>query len=95
MYVAERSLAVANAKLRRILVEATQHFGRPFKDKGAVMRRRALAPPKAQRIAMRADDRLKRRYRMLAARKHTNVAKTAVARELIGFLWAALQPNMT
>lgn len=83
-----------NAKLRRLLVEATQHFARPFPDKSAVHRRRPLAPPKAQRIAARADDRLKARYRKLAARKHTNLAKTAVARELIGFLWAALHPDM-
>lgn len=84
-----------NAKLRRLLVEATQHFARPFPDKSAVHRRRPLAPPKAQRIATKADERLKRRYRMLAARKHTNLAKTAVARELIGFLWAALHPDVT
>ena len=83
-----------NAKLRRLLVEATQHFARPFPDKSAVHRRRPLAPPKAQRIAARADDRLKSRYRKLAGRKHTNLAKTAVARELIGFLWAALHPDM-
>lgn len=78
-----------NAKLRRLLVEATQHFALPFPDRSAVHRRRPLAPPKAQRIAAKADERLKRRYRMLASRKHTNLAKTAVARELIGFLWAA------
>lgn len=83
-----------NAKLRRLLVEATQHFARPFPDKSAVHRRRPLAPPKAQRIAAKADERLKRRYRALAARKHTNLAKTAVARELIGFLWAALHPDV-
>jgi len=83
-----------NAKLRRLLVEATQHFARPFPARSAVHRRRPLAPPKAQRIAARADDRLKLRYRKLAARKHTNLAKTAVARELIGFLWAALHPDM-
>ena len=83
-----------NAKLRRLLVEATQHFARPFPDKSAVHRRRPHAPPKAQRIAARADDRLKARHRKLAARKHTNLAKAAVARELIGFLWPALHPDM-
>jgi transposase len=82
-----------NSRLRRMLVEATQHFARPFPDRSAVHRRRPEAPPKAQRIAARADTRLKVRYRKLAARKHTNLAKTAVARELIGFLWAALHPD--
>jgi len=83
-----------NARLRRLLVETTQHFARPFPATSAVHRRRPLAPPKAQRIAARADDRLKKRYRALAARKHTNLAKTAVARELIGFLWAAINPDI-
>lgn len=83
-----------NAKLRRLMVEASQHFARAFPGRGAVYRRRLLAPPKAQRMAARADDRLKARYRKLAARKHTNLAKTAVARELIGFLWAALHPDI-
>lgn len=84
-----------NSRLRRMLVETTQHFARPFPERSAVHRRRPLAPPKAQTIAARADQRLKSRYRKLAARKHTNLAKTAVARELIGFLWAALHPDMT
>lgn len=83
-----------NSRLRRLLIEATQHFARPYPDRSAVHRRRPAAPPKAQRIAARADTRLKARYRKLAGRKHTNLAKTAVARELIGFLWAALHPDM-
>lgn len=83
-----------NSRLRRLLVETVQHFARPFPDRSAVHRRRPLAPPKAQSLAARADQRLKMRYRKLAARKHTNLAKTAVARELIGFLWAAIHPDM-
>lgn len=79
-----------NARLRRMLVEAVQHFARPFPDRSAVHRRRPLAPPRAQSLAAQADQRLKARYRKLSARKHTNLAKTAVARELIGFLWTAL-----
>jgi len=82
-----------NGRLRRLLVEATQHYARPFPNRSAVHRRRATAPPRAQRIAQRADRRLKTRYRRLAVRKHTNVAKTAIARELIGFLWSAINPD--
>jgi transposase len=82
-----------NARLRRLLVEATQHYARPFPNRSAVYRRRADAPLRAQRIALRADRRLKARYRHLAVRKHTNVAKCAIARELIGFLWSALHPD--
>lgn len=79
-----------NSRLRRMIVETVQHFARPFPYRSAVHRRRPLAPPRAQSLAAQADQRLKARYRSLAARKHTNLAKTAVARELIGFLWTAL-----
>jgi len=81
-----------NARLRRLLVEAVQHYARPFPVNSAVLARRARAPERAQSIAATAERRLRARYRSLAARKHTNVAKTAVARELVGFLWAALMP---
>ncbi|MBK8976614.1 MAG: IS110 family transposase [Planctomycetes bacterium] len=82
-----------NARLRRLLVEAVQHYARPYPNNSAVIARRANAPTRVQAIATRAEQRLRRRYRALAVRKHTNVAKTAVARELIGFLWAALLPE--
>ncbi|RME54978.1 MAG: IS110 family transposase [Caldilineae bacterium] len=79
-----------NARLRRLLVEAVQHYARPYPPNSTVLARRARAPKHARSLAQEADRRLRRRYRLLARRKHTNVAKTAVARELIGFLWAAL-----
>lgn len=81
-----------NARLRRLLVEAVQHYARPFPAKSAVIARRARAPERAQSIAATAERRLRARYRSLSARKHTNVAKTAVARELVAFLWTALLP---
>ena len=81
-----------NARLRRLLVESVQHYARPFPANGAVIARRARASQHAQAIASRAERRLRQRYRALSVRKHTNVAKTAVARELIGFLWRALLP---
>lgn len=81
-----------NPRLRRLLVEAAQHYTRPFPTNSAVLARRARAPERAQSIAATAERRLRTRYRVLSARKHTNVAKTAVARELIGFLWTALLP---
>jgi len=48
------------------------------------------APPWAVQAALRAERRLAARYRTLAGRKHSNQAKTAVASELVGFLWATL-----
>ena len=80
-----------NAHLRRVLVEAAWHYRhRPFV--GAALRRRqqgAPAPIVAQ--AWTAQQRLYRRYHRLAARgKPKQQVITAVARELTGFVWAAL-----
>ena len=42
-------------------------------------------------MAREADQRLSMRYKQLVRRMHTNKAKTAIAREHIGFLWRALK----
>jgi transposase len=80
-----------NAHLRRVLVEAAWHYRHhPFV--GAPLRQRqrgAPAPVIAQ--AWTAQHRLYRRYQRLSARgKPKQHVVTAVARELTGFVWAAL-----
>jgi transposase len=80
-----------NAHLRRVLVEAAWHYRhRPFV--GAALRRRQRgAPDTVIAQAWRAQQRLHRRYHRLAARgKPSQQVTTAVARELTGFVWAAL-----
>src|SRR5207249_8262271 len=80
-----------NAHLRRVLVEAAWHYRhRPFI--GAALRRRQHGAPAAVIAqAWTAQQRLYRRYHRLAARgKPTQHVITAVARELTGFVWAAL-----
>lgn len=79
-----------NARLRRLLVESAQHCARPIGPGHARETRRARAPDAIKALARRADQRLSLRFRSLSQRKHTNQAKTAVARELVGFLWQAL-----
>lgn len=79
-----------NPRLRRLLVECSQHFARPMGPGYARETRRARAPASVAALARKADQRLSTRYRALVRRKHTNQAKTAVARELIAFLWEAL-----
>lgn len=81
-----------NPRMRRLLVEAAQHYTKPFASRSRVLKRRAEAPERVQSIASKAEQRLKRRYFKLAAHKHTNLAKAAIARELIGFLWVAMLP---
>ena len=80
-----------NAHVRRVLVEAAWHYRhRPFV--GAALRRRQHGAPAAVIAhAWTAQQRLYRRYHRLAARgkPHQQVI-TAVARELTGFVWAAL-----
>lgn len=82
-----------NPRLRRLLVESAQHYARPRAPGHARATRRAKAPAHVVDLARLADQRLSARHRDLSRRKHTNLAKTAVARELIGFLWSALLPR--
>jgi transposase len=80
-----------NAHLRRVLVEAAWHYRHhPFV--GAALRARQRdAPAAVIAHAWSAQQRLHRRYARLAARgKPTQHIVTAVARELTGFVWAAL-----
>ena len=80
-----------NAHLRRVLVESAWHYRHhPFLG-DALRRRQRGAPPPVIAHAWLAQRRLHRRYRRLAARgKPKQLIVTAVARELTGFLWAAL-----
>jgi len=80
-----------NAHLRRVLVEAAWHYRhRPFV--GAALRRRQSGAPAAiVAHAWTAQQRLHRRYHRLAGRgKVKQQVNTAIARELTGFVWAAL-----
>ena len=80
-----------NAHLRRVLVESAWHYRHhPFLG-DALRRRQRGAPSTVVHHAWLAQRRLHRRYRRLAARgKPKQLIVTAVARELTGFLWAAL-----
>ncbi len=56
----------------------------------ALRKRQAGQPAAVVAHAWRAQQRLYKRFHRLKARKHPNVALTAVARELVGFLWAIM-----
>jgi transposase len=79
-----------NAHARRLLVECAWHYRhRP---------RRPVRGPQPTDRAWQAQIRLHHRYQHLSAHgKRTTVANIAVARELCGFLWAAMtdQPTTT
>lgn len=80
-----------NAHLRRVLVEAAWHYRHhPFVG-DALRQRQRGAPDTVIAQAWTAQHRLHRRYHRLAARgKPKQHIVTAVARELTGFVWAAL-----
>lgn len=81
-----------NSALRRLLIEAAWHYRHEPRPSKRLQQRRAEQPPAIIAIATRAEQRLCRRYRRLCARhKPTPLVITAIARELVGFLWAALQ----
>lgn len=78
-----------NAHVRRIVVEAAWAYRhRPAIGKTLASRQRGQAPQITQ-IAWRAQQRLHDRYRKLSARgKSAQLTVTALARELLGFIWA-------
>ena len=80
-----------NAHLRRVLVESAWLYRHhPFVGK-ALRQRQRSAPSDAIDRAWHAQQRLYRRYQRLAARGTTKQhIVTAIARELSGFVWAAL-----
>jgi transposase len=80
-----------NTHVRRVLIEASWHY-RHRPTVGITLRkRREGQPPRVISIADQAQKRLHDRFWALELRgKSKNKAVTAVARELVGFIWAAL-----
>ncbi len=80
-----------NTHARRILIEACWAYRHPPRLAGGLAQRSQGQPPAIRAQAWRAQQRLHRRYRHLVGHgKRPPVAVVACARELIGFLWAAL-----
>jgi transposase len=78
-----------NAHLRRVLVEASWTYRRGPQVAGALRKRQEGLAPEIKEIAWKAQVRLCDRYRRLCAKgKPEPKAVTAVARELLGFMWA-------
>jgi len=78
-----------NAHLRAVLVEAAWHARhRPWLNLRLKKTLPSL-PAGVADIAWKAQERLHRKFtKMLYSRKHAGVVATAVARELVGFMWA-------
>jgi transposase len=89
-----RITKTGNALVRRLLVEVAWHYQHRAGVGPALARRRTGQPGRVIAIAEKAQQRLCRRFRKLTAEhKPTPKIVVAIARELAGFLWAALQPS--
>lgn len=80
-----------NRRVRTVLTEAAQHSSKAVHIGPALRARRANQPPDVVAMADRAMRRQHDLYwRLIQRGKHRNVAVTACARELTGFIWALL-----
>ena len=78
-----------NGRARRVLIEGAWAYRYPAKISAHIQKRIDKLPKFAQDIGWKAQVRLCKRYRRLIARgKHANVVTTAIARELLAFMWA-------
>jgi len=89
-----RITKAGNAFVRRVLIEAAWHYQHRPAIGRALRGRQAGQPARVIAIADRAQQRLCRRFRRLVLeRKPTPKVAVAIARELAGFIWAALQDS--
>jgi transposase len=80
-----------NGRVRRILIEAAWHQRHWVRVGKALKQRRQGQPAWVIAAADKAMRRLHKKYHsMIAKGKSANVAVTAVAREMVGFIWSVL-----
>jgi transposase len=81
-----------NRHVRRLLVESAWAYRHPPRRARELKKRSEGVAPELQNIGWKAQHRLNRRFRILVGRGKTRqVAVTAIARELAGFVWAVAQ----
>ena len=86
-----------NSHLRSLLVEAAQCFSRgSVGQKSAALKARQEGNNSAViQYADRANERLRRKYIRITMRSSSNIAKTAIARELACFIWGMMTNNIS
>lgn len=86
---------MGNTRARRIVIEASQAYRWMPKMSREIEKRQEGLPQVVRDIGWKAQIRLCKRYRrLMSRRKQHNVAITAVARELSGFIWAISKEMM-
>lgn len=80
-----------NSHCRHVLVQAAWSYRHRPQTSVDLARRQLGQPPAVITHAWKAQQRLHKRFTHLAYRKESRIAVVAVARELVGFLWAVMQ----
>jgi len=85
-----------NTLARRMLIQAAWQYHHPPRLGAPLHKRRVGQPAEVLAIAIKAEQRLCHRYHRLCARqKPKSLVIAAVARELVGFVWAMMQLPVT
>ena len=82
-----------NSHCRHVLIQAAWSYHHRPAVSADLKRRQVGQPPAVIAHAWKAQQRLHQRYTHLAYRKQPQIAVVAVARELVGFLWAVMQES--
>lgn len=83
-----------NTHIRRVLIQASWQYRHRSRVGSTLLARREGQPERVLGIADEAQRRLSGRYQRLIARgKISTKVVVAIARELVGFLWAALRDD--
>ena len=80
-----------NSHCRHVLVQAAWSYRHRPQISVDLQRRQQGQPPAVITHAWKAQQRLHQRYTHLSYRKRPQIAVVAVARELVGFLWAVMR----
>jgi transposase len=80
-----------NSHCRHVLVQAAWSYRHRPQISVDLKRRQQGQPPAVINHAWKAQQRLHQRYNHLSYRKRPQIAVVAVARELVGFLWAVMR----
>jgi transposase len=80
-----------NSRCRHVLVQSAWSYRHPPRLGAPLRRRQEGQPPDVVTHSWKAQHRLHKRFRQLEYRKNSRIAAVAVARELVGFVWAVMQ----
>jgi len=80
-----------NSHCRHVLIQAAWSYRHRPKLSLELKRRQEGMPASVVALSWKAQQRLYKRFHHIANRKSPQIAAVAVARELAGFLWAAMQ----